>query len=240
MISPEDNAKTMPPVQGAVWVEPYERNGVTVSGYWRGPNGRRIEYADTSSEWKSRDFYLNKKLDDPNTTVINTIYNNAPFNLRNPYEAVSNFQDYASVLDDVIETDPVPGEAERGRGLMEELANAYHAVSWYEVSEYAFKAGVRPEPGHDQARLLTYYPDNGEMSFANVYWPLEVQPNGEKTYARVDRPEAVHSPNPTPVDYRAFVDPAWYPAQKAAFQHIDEFLRNSDDYSIRDMIQDFR
>jgi hypothetical protein len=56
----------------------------------------------------------------------------------------------------------------------------------------------------------------------------------------VDRPEAVHSPNPTPVDYRALVDPAWYPAQKTAFQHIDEFLRNSDDYSIRDMIQDSR
>jgi hypothetical protein len=69
-----------------------------------------------------------------------------------------------------------------------------------------------------------------------------VQPygTGEKTYARVDRPEAVHSPNPTPVDYRALVDPAWYPAQKTAFQHIDEFLRNSDDYSIRDMIQDSR
>jgi hypothetical protein len=32
-----------PPEEGATWVESYERAGVSVSGYWRGKDGRRID-----------------------------------------------------------------------------------------------------------------------------------------------------------------------------------------------------
>jgi hypothetical protein len=239
MISPEDNAKTMPPVPGAVWVEPYERNGVTVSGYWRGPNGNRVEYADTNLEWRAKERVLDKKSEDPSTMVMNNIYN-VPFNLRNPEEAISNFGNYESILDDIINTDMIPGEADRAKVLMKELVDSYHAVPWDEITEYALKAGVRPEPGHDKARLLAYYSEGDGMIFANVYWPMENHPNGDKTYANVDEPAAVASANPTQVDYRAFVDPSWYPAQKAAFQHIDEFLRSCRDSSVIETLQDFQ
>ena len=37
------DGRGMPPVSGATWVEDYERAGVHVSGYWRGPNGERLE-----------------------------------------------------------------------------------------------------------------------------------------------------------------------------------------------------
>jgi hypothetical protein len=38
-----------PPVQGATWVEDYERAGVHVTGYWRGPNGKRLQSLESTS-----------------------------------------------------------------------------------------------------------------------------------------------------------------------------------------------
>jgi hypothetical protein len=38
-----------PPVQGATWVEDYERAGVHVTGYWRGPNGEHLAPVEADS-----------------------------------------------------------------------------------------------------------------------------------------------------------------------------------------------
>jgi hypothetical protein len=53
-----------PPVSGATWVEPYDRAGIHVSGYWRGPNGEKIQVEDSGSHSKSdRLAPLDKKYD---------------------------------------------------------------------------------------------------------------------------------------------------------------------------------
>ena len=64
------------------------------------------------------------------------------------------------------------------------------------------------------------------------------QGNGKKAYVTNSKPNAVYSSNPTQVDYRAFVNPSWYPAQKAAFKNIDEFIVQCKDSSVQEMVDD--
>ena len=52
-----------PPVQGATWVEDYERAGVHVSGYWRGPNGEHLEPVEVNHPTSGITQSLSKKSD---------------------------------------------------------------------------------------------------------------------------------------------------------------------------------
>lgn len=78
-----------PPEEGATWVEPYERGGVNVSGYWRGKDGRKIESREVSRSPQSVRNPLSKR----NDNLPNYV---SKFNLVDPIQdgALEDANDY--------------------------------------------------------------------------------------------------------------------------------------------------
>ena len=58
--SKDTGSHGVPPVPGATWVEDYDRSTGHVSGYWKMPDGRRIDTIEIS-DGESRILVLNKK-----------------------------------------------------------------------------------------------------------------------------------------------------------------------------------
>lgn len=87
-VNSSSHAPGPPPVPGATWVEEYERSTGHVGGYWRGPNGERIDAVEyDAASMSASSPVLDKKAERPENSTRLTgkeLYHVLPEELRAP------------------------------------------------------------------------------------------------------------------------------------------------------------